>query len=201
MKRLITIIILAVGCVFGAFALTAEQVMAKVSAALTKPQSVSVTFSFSGSGGTGAGTMTMCRNRFTYNAGDLAVWYNGKQQWTLQRSVKEVSLTEPTSAELVESNPFSVISNYKTLYTATLLTAPKGYYKIELKAKSKAQSVRKAVITVSAATFVPTQISATMASGSTTVTIKSFSKGEALPKTYFEFDKRMNKNVELIDLR
>ena len=45
--------------------MTADQVMAKVSAALTQPKSVSVTFSFSGAGGSGNGAMTVCKQMFT----------------------------------------------------------------------------------------------------------------------------------------
>lgn len=204
MKRIASLMILAAVSLFvfsARSAMSADQIMDRVAAALTKPQSVSVTFSFSGNGGTGNGTMTVCHNKFTYNSGDLAVWYNGRSQWTLQRSAKEVSLTEPTEAELLESNPFRVISGYKAHYTAKLLTAPAGFYKIQLTARSKAQAVRSATVTVNAKTFIPTRISANMGSGSTTIVIKSFTKGKVLPKSYFEFDARMNKDIELIDLR
>lgn len=204
MKRIYTLIIIAL-CSLGIFnakaAMTADQVMSRVSATMTTPQSISVTFSYSGAAGNGNGAMTICRNKFTYNSGDLAIWYNGRSQWVLQRSAKEVSLSEPTKAELAESNPFYLISNYRSLYTAKLITAPKGYYKIQLTARNKAQAVRTATITVNASTFQPTQISATMGSGSTTIAIKSFTKGSALPQSYFEFNARMNKGIELIDLR
>lgn len=183
-------------------ALTAAQVLDRVSAALTKPASVSVTFSFKGQGGSGNGSLTVCRDLFTYNAGDLAVWYDGKSQWALQRSAAEVSLTEPTAEELVESNPFRIITHYKRNYTYKLQPAPKGQYKILLTAKSRSAAVRTAVVTVNACTFVPVSIEASMGAGArTTVTVKSFVAGKALPKSYFQFNPRLNKDVHVNDLR
>ena len=201
MKILITIAMML--CTLtGVHAITAEQVLAKVSTALTSPASVSVTFGFSGSGGSGSGTMTVCRNRFTYNAGDLAVWFNGKTQWALQRSVKEVSVTEPTASELMESNPFNVVTGYQNHYTCKLLTAPAGQYKVSLTAKSRTATVKSAVITVNSGTFIPMSIEATMSGGAkTTVTVKSFTKGKALPQSYFEFNPKMNPEIEVVDLR
>ena len=201
--RKISATIVAVFATLQCFAaLTAENVLDKVSAVLTRPQSVSVTFSFTGNGGNGSGTMTVCKEKFSYNAGDIVVWYNGKYQWTLQRSAGEVSLTEPTAAELIESNPFQVVSGFRNNFTCKMLPAPKGQYKVSLTSKSKAAAIKSAVITVNAKTFVPISLKADMSGNtSTTVNVKSFTKGSTLPKSYFEFDAKMNKNVELIDLR
>ena len=182
-------------------AMTADQVMAKVSAALTQPKSVSVTFSFSGAGGSGNGAMTVCKQMFTYVAGDIAVWYDGKTQWVRQNSAKEISITEPTAAELVESNPFRVITGYKNLYTCKLLPAPAGTYMVQLTARSKANAVRSAVVTVNAKTFIPNSITATMDGGLSTITISSFKPGAALSAASFRITKAHTNGYELNDLR
>lgn len=183
-------------------AMTAEQILDKVAASLTKAASATVSFSFSANGNSGNGNVTMCREKFSYNAGDLAVWYNGKTQWALQRSANEVSITEPTAAELIESNPFKILSNYKKLYNCSLISSTNGVYKVQLTAKSKSASIKSATITVNSKTYNPVSITASMSSKfKTTIAIKSITKGKALPNSYFEYNTKMNSKVEVIDLR
>lgn len=201
MKYIISIIMMAIACGANA-AMTAEQVLDKVAASLTKAASATVTFSFSASGRSSSGTVTVCKNKFTYNAGDLAVWYNGKTQWVLQRSANEVTITEPTAEELIESNPFKLISNYKKLYTCSMVSSDKSQYKIKLTAKSKSASVKTATITVNASTYNPTAITATMSGNmKTSITVKSITKGKALPTSYFVYNTKMNSKIEVVDLR
>lgn len=189
-------------CGVNAFgALTADQVMAKVSAALTHPGSVSVSFSFSGASGAGNGAITVCKQMFTYVCGDMAVWYDGKTQWVMQKSAKEISLTEPTPAELAESNPFCLITGYKSLYTCKLVTAPSGQYKVQLTARSKANAVRSATVTVNAKTFIPSAITANMSGGSTTITVRSFKASGALSASRFKLSPAQATGYELNDLR
>lgn len=201
--RKLSILIMCMLAAFSASAaLTAQQVLDKVSATLTSPASVSVNFTFSSGGQTGHGTMTVCRDWFTYNAADLAVWYDGHSQWALQRSAGEVSLTEPTADELLESNPFRVISSYRQLYNCQLLQSSKGTYKVKLLAKSRTAAVQSAVITVNVTTFQPVSIEATLSGGTRTkVSVTSFIKGKALPKSFFQFNPKANPSVEVIDLR
>lgn len=183
-------------------ALTAEQILDKVAATLTKPASTTVAFTFATGGQSIKGNMTVCKHRFTFNAGNLAVWYDGRTQWALQRSDNEVSITEPTPAELAESNPFSIITSYKKNYTCRLLEAPKGKYKVLLTARSKSAAVRTATVTVSASTFRPERINAGMGGNTTNVIrVNSYSTGKALPASYFRFDTTKNKKIEVIDLR
>jgi outer membrane lipoprotein-sorting protein len=201
MKILLSIIMMAMAC--GAHAaLTAEQVLDKVTATLTKAASTTVSFSFTSGGKSASGSVTVCHEKFTYSAGDLAVWYNGKTQWTLQRSANEVTITEPTADELIESNPFKLISNYKKIYTCKLISSTNNQYKVQLTPKSKGASVKSAVITVSAKTFNPVSISATMGSDlKTVITVKSMTTGKSLPNSYFTYNTKMNSKVEVVDLR
>jgi outer membrane lipoprotein-sorting protein len=201
MKILVSIIMMAMAIGANA-AMTAEQVLDKVAASFTKAASVTVSFSFTSNGNGASGTVTASGTKFSYSAGDLAVWYNGKTQWALQRSANEVTITEPTASELIESNPFKILSNYKKLYTCKLLSSTNGTYKVQLTAKSKGAGVKSAVVTVNGTTYNPTSIVATMSGKlKTTITVKSISKGKALPKSYFEYNTKMNKKIEVIDLR
>lgn len=181
---------------------SADAILAKVSQSLTKSASTSVTFDLKTNQGSVSGTMTVSKQLFTFSAGDLAVWYDGLTQWTLQRSSKELSITEPTSDELMETNPFRILTNYKKLYTATLTESTASQYKIKLTASSKNSAVKSAVVVVNRKTMHPATITLTMQNGANTiVTIKQISQGTALPKSYFTFSEKDAGKLIVNDLR
>jgi len=181
---------------------SARQVLDKTAAALTSAKSVTIKFSISGNHNSGAGTLTMSKQKFAYSAGSVSVWYNGKTQWTLNRQEQEVSITEPTAAELMESNPFSVISGYKNRYDVKMSTASKGYYKVTLTSRVRGAQIKSATVTVKASDYTPTAIDATLSDGSALkIKISSVSKGKSLPAPYFEFNAKSHPGVEVVDLR
>ena len=57
-----------------------------------------------------SGTFTMSRSRFRLSTPPMSIWYDGKTQWTYIADNKEVNISEPTREELMESNPFEVIT-------------------------------------------------------------------------------------------
>lgn len=199
--RLITTILSLILALTASATPTAAEVMKKVSDKLTTPASNTISFTVKSSDGRLPGNMTMSRKLFTFSSGNFAVWYDGRTQWTLNRSAKEVNITTPTAEELIESNPFYIISEHSKHYTPKLLTSSKGQYRIELTAKSKSSTVRKATITVNAKTYKPVSINVVTANGTMYITINSISSGKALPKSYFTFNTKMNKDIEVIDLR
>lgn len=205
MKRsFLTLIFAAVSALFSALAAApnADAVLAKVASSLSKPASTTVTFDVKANGRTASGTMTVCKRLFTFSSGDLAVWYDGLTQWTLQRSAKEVSITEPTMDELMETNPFVVLTGYKSHFTSTMVSSTAAQYRIKLTAKSKAAAVKSAVVTVSRKSMQPSSIALTMQSDSpVTVSIKRISHGKALPKSFFTFSAKNAGKVTVNDLR
>lgn len=202
-KSFILIILFALWAALQASAsLTAPQIMQRVAKTLTQPASTTVTFSLKSGSNSGQGTMTMCKQRFTFAAAGISVWYDGKTQWTLNRSAKEVSVTIPDAAELAESNPFVIISDYARHYDCRLAKAPKGQYRVELTPKSKGSAIRSASLTVRASDMQPLSISATLSSGSAvTITVASVKHGQALPVSYFTFNPLQHKGYDIIDLR
>lgn len=203
MRNRIITIITALACILPAgAALTAQQVMQKVSDALTKPASTTVTFTVKSGSNTGRGTMTMCKRRFNLTSGGMSVWFDGTTQWALNRSAGEVSVTTPTPDELIESNPFVILSEYRRLYDCKLVGAPKGQYKVVLTPKAKGASMKSATLTVRASDMKPVTIDAVTSSGQKlAVKVVSVSHGAALPASYFTFDKARHKGVEVVNLR
>ncbi len=183
-------------------ALSAEQILDNTSKLLRTSPSLTIKFSVKGNNSSGNGTITMSGNMFIFDSDDICVWYNGTNQWTLQRSVDEVSLTSPTTSELIESNPFAIISKHKQLYTSKVISSSPTTYKIQLTPRNRHSQISSAIITINALTFMPSALSCTLSDKSVmNVTINSTSKGKALAKSHFTFNTKAYPNTELIDLR
>lgn len=201
MKQIIASALLILTVICANASLTAEQVMDKVAKTLTSHPSATVAFDIDVQGKSTQGTMTMCDKRFNFSAGDMALWFDGRTQWVLQRSVREVNITEPTPDELLESNPLRVLTTYRNLYDCKLLAAPKGQYKIQLTAKKKSQYIRSATVTVSSSDFKPLAVLATTSNGTANVRINSVSYGKSLPISYFTYNTKSDPTVTIVDLR
>ena len=200
--KIFTILLSIFALPLSASAITAEQILDKAAASLTSAPSVSIKFTTSGSMGNSTGSITMSGNKFTFTSGELSVWYNGSLQWALMRSAEEVSLTKPTASELIESNPFAIITNHKKLYTAKLLDSANGNYRIRLTPKGRHGHLRTATITIGSSNYAVKALSATLNDNSSfNVKVTSTTKGKALPVSYFTFDAKAHPSIELIDLR
>ena len=113
-----------------------------------------------------------------------------------------MSITEPTAEELAETNPLAFVRAYKTGYTVSTLAAPAGSYKVKMVARQKSSYVRSAEVTIDAKTWMPTMVTALLATGQTmTIRIASATKGASLPASTFRYDTRKHPGFEIIDLR
>jgi outer membrane lipoprotein-sorting protein len=52
-------------------------------------------------------------NRFVSQMQEMKVWFDGKTQWAYQKSGNEVTITEPSVQELVQTNPMAILGNYR----------------------------------------------------------------------------------------
>lgn len=200
--RILTIFAVLATTIAAHAALNAAQVMDRVAAVFTKPASVTVAFSIEAGNKQQSGTLTMGKRLFTFNAGGLAVWFDGKNQWTVDRQAREVTITAPTPAEVAESNPFALITDHAKLFTPTLQPSDKGVYKVCLTRKSKALSIKNVFLTVDARTFHVRTLTATDENGGKmTVTIKKIQTGKALPKTYYTYNTKAASGYDINDLR
>lgn len=164
----------------------------------------SVTYTYtSATGAAAGGAMTLSGKRFAIANGEMAIWYDGTTQWTLDRKANEVSITEPTDAELRESNPMALIDNIEASYSLRSLPSKQGYANIEVTPKSgTAANFKKAVITIDSSTSLPTAITITPTSGHpNTITISSIKTGKPLSVNAFRFWQKDYPGVSINDLR
>lgn len=179
---------------------TAEQILTRCAGKFMSAPSLTLDFTLSVGVNRSNCRLTVSRDKYRLSSPDLEVWYDGATQWAYSTSDKEVSITDPTEEELMESNPFAIVTNYKKSYTCRRLSGDKN--EIELVAKSKMATVRKAVVTIDGRTWLPTKLIVTMANGRTfAATVTSAAEGKALPSTTFIYNKEKYPAKTIIDLR
>ncbi len=184
--------------VWGALAATPRELLAGAAEKLSKAASVSATFTMRTDNGQVRGSMQMAGRSFALTAGELSMWYDGKTQWVYSVTSGEVNVSVPDADELVESNPFMLLSGYQTRFNI----ASGGADTAVLTPKNKAVSdISKAVIMFGKNGW-PHKITVTFGSGaSAVVTIGSITMGKTLPAATFRFDPRKYPEAEIIDLR
>ncbi len=164
--------------------------------------SVTVDFMIAHSAGEDHGTLTMCKDLFKIVTPAMSVWYDGTTHWSYLKSNNEVNITEPTGEELMESNPFELISSYASHFDCRALTSSPSSDIVELTPKTNDLSISSAKITISKSTGWPTAMVIVFDGGNTSsVSIQSVKPGPALSKAQFKFDKSSLPGVEVVDLR
>lgn len=185
----------------GNAASSAAEVLRQAADALKKAPSVEASFSATSGTGAASGTITLAGNRFKLSTADLTTWFDGKTQWAYSPAADEVNISEPTTDELRQINPFAVIAGMQTDYTPRRLKSSAGTDRIELTPKT-ASEYRKIIVTFNDATKFPEEINVTSVDNSTTkIIIKSIRKGQKLPASTFRFDPAKYPNAEIVDLR
>ncbi len=204
MKRHLTAIMLLIAACAVSMAMTADEVLRKASSALTSGNGVTAAFTAVSDGGNAVkGSFTMAGRRFSLITPEYASWYNGQDLWSFSDQTGETTLSTPTPDELLEINPFEIISRYSRSFSAKNAKAPEGKAAVALTPKAKNSTVKRAVVTVSQSTWLPTSIVIEFASGGDiTVNVTSISKLAApIGLSVFEYPLMMYQGVDVIDLR
>ena len=148
MKKFILLAILAIASLSAA-AGTGDAVFNKAIAAYKAAKGIAVKYSMTGAVGNSSGEIIMQGNKFCITASNMICWYNGKTQWSYSTMSNEVSIMEPTASELQVVNPFSVISNFQTAYTATLMKGNASSNIVQLKPKNaRTSQFSQVVVTI-----------------------------------------------------
>lgn len=164
--------------------------------------SVTVDFAIAHNAGEDSGTLTMSKDLFKIVTPAMSIWFDGTTQWSYLKSNNEVNITEPTGEELMESNPFELISSFASHFNCRAMTSSASSDIVELTPKTSDMAVSSAKITISKSTGWPTAMVIVFDGGNTSsVSIRSVKVGSALPKSRFKFDKTSLPGVEVIDLR
>lgn len=182
---------------------TASSVMSRCAAKLNSAGMCEVAFIIRGQQSPIAGTLTMEQAYFRMDTPQVKVWYDGRTQWTMLSSSREVSITEPTAAELMETNPFTVLNSYASHYKAMLVKAPAGKKAVQLTPLTGSPSgIRKAVVTVNTSSWLPTALSVTFTDGNEIrAEVSKVTFGKKLPVSSFRYDSKLFPASEIIDLR
>lgn len=189
----------------GAVDQTAESLVAKASAKMSGTVSFTVTVVNydSNKKETFRQKATILYNapRYQVKAGDIEVYCDGKTVWQLNRSVKEVMVTNMTSSDDDLTNPAKLLANYKKNYKAKYIredangTAvvdlqpkkPASYHKIRLYIDSKTGLLKKME-----------QHNYDSSRGE--YTISNFKNAKAVDAD-FSFDTKANPGIEVVDMR
>ncbi len=179
---------------------TASQIIAKCAAKVSAAPSIKFKFTLQYGDRTSPCDITVARQCYRMSSPEMDVWYDGVTQWTYASAQKELSITEPTTDELLECNPFAILNHYAKAYNCRRL--PGKNIEIEMTAKSAASTVRKAVVDIDARTYLPQKLTVTLSNGRTfTATVGSAVEGKTLAPSFFTYDKAKYPAVETVDLR
>lgn len=203
MKKILTTLVFALaGAV--AFAATgdAATLLKQVSAKMAASPSVEATFTINGGDGPVQGNASMAADKYFMTTPVLTVWYDGRTQWTFLKSSGEVSITEPTVDELMESNPFAILSSPADRYTLRMLGDSQGRKRVEMTPKSGLSGISKIVLFVDPSTHYPAAIVVNFDDGrAVDVVIDNITAAKAKPVGAFRYDSKRFPASEIIDLR
>ena len=177
-------------------------IMSRCAAKFRDAPSVRVDFAIAHSAGSDNGMLIMSKRLFKVESPSISTWFDGKTQWTYVTDNNEVNVTEPTGEELMESNPFEVISMFGTHFNCRTLQSSPGNNIVELVSKMPGMSISSAKVTISKSTGWPTAMTIVFDGGnSTSISINKVTVGQALPASQFKYDRSLHPKAEIIDLR
>lgn len=202
MKRIVLSLLASLICVAVCQAMTPSQVVERAAAKLKSYPSARVAYTMTADGNTQQGMLTLSGSRFTLSTPGMATWYDGKTQWTYSEQIGEVNIVTPTADELQQINPFAIISSLASDYKTAVVNQDKSAVTISFTARKPDTDIRKAVITFSKQTFLPTHIRGSLEGGHLLdITVNSVAPGPQLPDTFFRFDSKKYPGVQVVDLR
>lgn len=200
MKKIITLLLLAVTAGMPATAQNAKKILDKTASVIAHKGGASANFSISGKKITAtSGSIRIKGNKFTANTPMAVIWFDGKTSWTYMKKNEEVNISNPTAAQLTAMNPYSFINLYKNGYSYTVKNYG-GSYEVHLTATAKGKRIQEMYITVNRNTYVPSIIRMRQGSNWTTIKISNF-KTANLPDATFRFNAKDYPKAEIIDLR
>lgn len=203
-KRLLGVFILALMAASYAVAAlpSAKSSVDKMTAAIKKHPSLEIVFTIWNNGNSSTGSMIVAGRNFSLSTPEMKVWYDGKTQWSYLHSAGEVNITEPTPAELAQTNPLSILSGLNKNFSMRRLKAPAGEERVELIPVRKTPDLASATVTINASTFLPKEIILKDAKGhQAIIKISSIKGAKAKPAATFRFSPAAYPGVEVIDLR
>ncbi len=205
MKRFISILFAAIAALALPAALAAADNAARTldlaAQRFSKAPSVSAAYTVTSPSGNVAGNIVVSGQRFRISSPEMSTWFDGKTQWTYVPADREVTVSEPTPDELLQINPFEIISSFRKNYNASTVKSDKSQTVIRLSSRDPKASITQAVLTLTSATLLPSRIELTGPSGRVTINLGSVKTGKAMTAADFRFNTRNHPGVSVNDMR
>ena len=197
------LIFLCLGFSFSAKGETAGEILTKASSVFQRAKGVNVSYTVTSGGKSLSGLLKSSGSKFYVKAGSLESWYNGKDLYSYNPSVKETTVVKPSASELAEVNPILYMGSYSKFFDAGYSQNKQaGKYIIDLKSKSRKAPAKKITVFLNSKNLYPEKFIITTTSGEVTVlNIKEISVGSVNAASIFEYPTKKMSNVKLVDLR
>ena len=196
----VAIVLMLPGIAKAAF--TPEQVAQKAAVVISNAKSISASFTLNGNGRKSTGSIKSSGSKFVVTLPEVSTWYNGKAMYTYNPRIGETTVTIPTAAELMESNPLLYVKGGGVNYTYKFSPVKRnGKYVVDLFPTKGKSSIKKLTFTVNATNFHPEKIVVTTSGGAMTIDVTSFNPGASVAASEFEYPKAKYPKAEIIDLR
>lgn len=204
-KRLLIVLSAALACGFGAApqnrTQSADDILSAAVARIAQAPAVEAQFTVQAGDGPIQGTILISGQKYAVATPAMSVWYDGHTQWTQMHSTTEVCISEPTADEVMESNPFAILSNYSRNFRCRRLADVDGRKRVELTPLSPDSDIRKAIITVGPDGWVTgAQIVYDDGRG-VSAAIDRIGAVRQQPLSAFRYDRATHPASEIIDLR
>lgn len=167
-----------------------------------KKGGISARYTINGAQGNMSGTLMMSDKKFRMLSSEVKCWYDGTTMWTWSRATGEVNITNPTSKELAQTNPYSIAQTYRKEYTMSKVTGAAGSYTIKMTPKRKS-NIREIYLTINTKSYLITKVQFVQSNNSkTTITVSDYKTGLKPAATTFKFSKsEVPKGTPVVDLR
>lgn len=200
-SRLISAVVLA-AAPLAVVAQSAGEILRAAASKISSAPSVEAQFTVNGADGPVQGSAVVSGAYFALTTPVVRVWYDGRTQWTMLCSTGEVSITEPTQEEVMETNPFAILRHYDRQYSVRRLSDASGRKRVELTPLSNSSvDIERAIILVGPDGW-PSGVEIHFKDGRTLgAAIDHISAGGSKPVSAFRFNPALTPASEIVDLR
>lgn len=153
------------------------------------------------------GTIMLNGDKFMLKTSEMTTWFDGKTQWSYITRNDEVNVSNPTSDELQQINPYSFLyigkRNYNYQLGSTNVFQGKPIWEVILTSKNKKVEFDHIVLYVTKNTYEPLYIKLRQRGQNTfnEITVTHYQKGLQYANSTFVFNKKNYQTAEIIDLR
>ncbi|MDE7401954.1 MAG: outer-membrane lipoprotein carrier protein LolA [Muribaculaceae bacterium] len=141
--------------------------------------------------------------KFRLKVPGAITWYDGKYMWTLSEATGEVTLVNPGSQEIAESNPFSYLDSYvKDFNVYKSKRTDTNNHLILLNPKTKKSDVKAIEIAINKKSLLPVRfIIRDKNDAVTQIQVSELNLTSNSKESDFKFDAKSHPDYQIIDLR